>query len=179
MSGKELAVPQEPIAPFDLETFVKEAATLNQRTLEAFTLPFPKSPNRWLSHDQFKPRPIEFTPEGAVEGGLSWLIGTTIDVSFTRAPFAPYYSKEDGHGDDPASSFFLELASRVDRYSDDASFCADLRQQEKGRRDRELAGLHAAIPGEDDLSHFRRRVDASAIEAALAVIVASSGHSAS
>ena len=37
-------------------------------------------------------------------------------------------------------------------------FCADLRQQDKGRRYRELAGLHAAIPGEDDLSHFRRRV---------------------
>ena len=164
-------MPQEHIAPFDLETFVKEAATLNQRTLEAFTIPFPKAPNRWLSHYQFKPRPIEFTPAGEVEGGLSWLIGATIDVRFTRALFAPYYSKEGGHCDDPASSFFLELASRVDRYSDYASFCADLRQQEKGRRYRELAGLHAAIPGEDDLSHFRRRVDASAIEAALAVFV--------
>jgi hypothetical protein len=171
MSRKELPVPQEHIAPFDLETFVKEAATLNQRTLEAFTLPFPKAPNRWLSHYQFKLRPIEFTPEGEVEGGLSWLIGATIDMSFTRALFAPYYSKEGGHCYDPASSFFLELASRVDRYSNYASFCADLRQQEKGRRYRELAGLHAAIPGEDDLSHFRRRVDASAIEAALAVFV--------
>ena len=59
----------------------------------------------------------------------------------------------------------------MDRYPDYASFCADLRQQEKGRRYRELAGLHAAIPGEDDLSHFRRRVDAAAIEAALAVFV--------
>jgi len=171
MSRKELPLPQEHIAPFDLEAFVKEAATLNQRTLEAFTLPFPKAPDRWLSHYYFRPHPIEFTAEGEVEGGLSWLIGSTIDVSFTRSLFAPYYSKEGGHCYDPASSFFLELASRVDRYPDYASFCEDLRQQEQGRRYRELAGLHEAIPGEDDLSHFRRRVDAAAIEAALAVFV--------
>jgi hypothetical protein len=63
------------------------------------------------------------------------------------------------------------VASRIDGYPDYASFCADLRQQDKGHRYRELAGLHAAIPGEDDLSHFRRRVGAEAIEAALAVFV--------
>ena len=171
MSRTKLPLSQERIAPFDLETFVNEAVKLNQRTLEDFTTPFPKDPDRWLSHYHFKPRPIEFTAEGEVEGGISWLIGATIDLSFTRALFAPYYSKEGGHCYDPASSFFLELASRVDRYSDYASFCADLRQQEKGRRYRELAGLHEAIPGEDDLSNFRRRVDAAAIEAALAVFV--------
>ena len=65
----------------------------------------------------------------------------------------------------------LEVASRLDRDPDDASFCADLRQQDKGRRDREIAGLRTAIPGEDDLRHFRRRVSAEAIEAARAVFV--------
>jgi hypothetical protein len=104
---------------------VNEATTLNQRTLEAFTLPSPKAPDRWLFHDQFRPRPIEFTAEGEVEGGLSWLIGSTIDLRFTRALFAPSYSKEGGHGYDPASSFFLEVASRVDGYPDSARFCAD------------------------------------------------------
>lgn len=171
MSRKELPFSQENIAPFDLEAFVQEAAKLNQRALEAFTLPFPKAPDRWLSHYQFRPRPIEFTAEGEVEGGLSGLIGSTIDLSFTRSLFAPYYSKEGGHCYDPASSFFLELASRVDCYPDYASFCEELRQQEKGRRYREIAGLHDAIPGEDDLSNFRRRVDSAAIEAALAVFV--------
>lgn len=171
MSRKELLLPQEHIRPFDLETFVNEAATLNQRTLETYTRPFPKAPDRWLSHYQFRPRPIEFTAEGEVEGGLSWLIGATIDLSFTRALFAPYYSKEGGHCYDPASSFFLELACRVDGYPDYASFCADLHQQDKGRRYREVAGLHEAIPGEDDLSHFRRRVGAEVLEAALAVFV--------
>ena len=171
MSRTRLPLVQESIAPFDLESFVKEAAKLNQRARQTFTLPFPKAPDRWLSHDQFRPRPMEFTDEGEVEGGLSWLIGATIDVSFTRALFAPYSATEGGHCYDPASAFCLEVASRVDGYPDYASFCADLRQQEKGRRSRELAGLHASIPGEDDLSYFRRRVGAEAIEAALAVCV--------
>jgi hypothetical protein len=171
MSRTKLPLSQERIAPFDLEAFAHEAATLNQRTLEVFTTPFPKGPDRWLSHYHFQPRPIAFTVEGEVEGGLSWLVGATIDLRFTRALFAPYYSKEGGHCYDPASSFFLELACRVDGYPDDAHFCADLRQQDKGRRYRELAGLHEAIPGEDDLSYFRRRVGAEAIEAALAVFV--------
>ena len=171
MSRTKLPLSQERIAPFDLEAFVHAAATLNQHTLETFTTPFPKGPERWLSHYHFQPRPIEFTAEGEVEGGLSWLLGATVDLSFTRALFAPYYSKEGGHCYDPASSFFLEVASRVDRYSDYAHFCADLRQQDKGRRYRELAGLHEAIPGEDDLSYFRRRVGGEAIEAALAVFV--------
>jgi hypothetical protein len=150
---------------------VNEAVTLHQHTLEAFTLPFPKAPDRRLSHDEFRPRPIEFTAEGEVEGGLSWLIGSTIDLRFTRALLAPYSSTEGGHCYDPASSCFLEVASWVDGYPDYARFCADVRQQEKGRRYRELAGLHEAMPGEDDLSHFRRRVGAEAIEAALAVFV--------
>ena len=171
MSRTKLPLSQERIAPFDLEAFVTEASQLNQRALESFTLPFPKAPDRWLSHYQFRPRPIEFTAAGEVEGGLSWLLGATIDLSFTRALFAPYYSKEGGHCYDPASSFFLEVACRVDGYRDYARFCADLRQQEKGRRYRDLAGVHTSIPGEDDLSYFRRRVDAAAIEAALAVFV--------
>jgi hypothetical protein len=171
MSRTELLLSQEHLRPFDLEMFVHEAATLNQRTLETYTRPFPKAPERWLSHYHFRPRPIEYTAQGEVEGGLSWLLGATIDLSFTRALCAPYYSKEGGHCYDPASSLFLEVASRLDRYPDYARFCVDLRQQDKGRRYREIAGLHEAIPGEDDLSHFRRRVGAEAIEATLAVFV--------
>jgi hypothetical protein len=171
MSRKPLLLPQEHIRPFDLETFVNEATKLNQYTMAIYTRPFPKAPDRWLSHYHFRQRTIEFTAEGEVEGGLSWLIGATIDLRFTRALFAPYYSKEGGHCYDPASSFFLEVASRIDGYPDYAHFCADLRQQDKGRRYREMAGLHTSIPGEDDLSNFRRRVDAEAIDTALAVFV--------
>jgi hypothetical protein len=157
MSRTKLPLSQERIAPFDLEAFVNAAATLNQRTLEAFITLFPKGPDGWLSHYPFQARPIEFTAEGEVEGGLSWLIGATLDLRFTRALFAPYDSKEGGHCYAPARSFFLEVASRVDRYPDYAHCCADLRQQDKGRRHREIAGRHQAMPGQDDLSHFRRR----------------------
>ena len=171
MSRTKLPLSQERIAPLNLEAFVNEAAKLNHRTSETFTTPFPKAPTRWLSHDRFQPRLSELTAEGEVEGGLSWLLGATIDRSFTRALLAPYSSKAGGYCYDPASSWFLEVASRLDRYPDDARFCADLRQQDKGRRYREIAGLRTAIPGEDALSHFRRRVNAEAIEAALAVCV--------
>jgi hypothetical protein len=171
MNRKALSLSLEQIGPFDLEAFIHETTELNQRNAQRFTTPFPKAPSRWRSHYHFTPRPIAFTTEGEVEGGLSWLIGATIDLRFTRSIFAPYYTNEGGHGYDPASTFFLEMAAKVDRYPDYASFCHDLRQHDKGQRYRDLAGLHNTIPGEDDLSNFRRRVGAGAIESALAVFV--------
>ncbi len=42
---------------------------------------------------------------------------------------------------------------------------------DKGRRYRELAGLHTQLPSEGDLSHFRRRVGAEAMEATMTVLV--------
>ena len=146
------------------------ASQLHQRALASFTLPLPKAPDRWLSHDQFRPRPLECTAAGEGEG-LSGLRGATMDLSCTRALLAPYSSNAGGHCDDPASAVFLEVACRVDGSRDDARFWAELRQQEKGRRDRDLAGVHPSIPGEDALRSCRRRVEAAAIEAALAVFV--------
>jgi hypothetical protein len=171
MNRTTLPLSLEQIVPFDLEAFIHEATELNQRNAQRFITPFPKAPSRWRSHYHFTPRPIALTTEGEVEGSLSWLIGATIDLRFTRSIFAPYYANEGGHCYDPASSFFLEVATKVDRYPDYASFCHDLRQHDKGQRYRDLAGLHDAIPGEDDLSNFRRRVGASAIESAMAVFV--------
>ena len=58
MSRKELLLPQEHLAPFDLEAFMNEAATLNQRTGGlhpplsegprplALALPIPAAPDR-------------------------------------------------------------------------------------------------------------------------------------
>jgi hypothetical protein len=171
MSRNMLPLSPQQLTSFNLETFMTQAAALNQRNAETYTTPFPKAPTRWLSHYNYRPRPIAFTSEGEVEGGLSWLIGATIDLSFTRSLFAPSYAPEGGYCYDPASSFFLEIAAKVDRYCDYASFCHDLRQHDKGQRYRDLAGLQNAIPGEDDLSNFRRRVGASAIDSAMAVFV--------
>ena len=109
--------------------------------------------------------------EGDVDGGLSWLVGATIDFGFTRSIGAPNYGTRGGPCYDPASLVFLEIAAQVDRYPDYARFCADLHQPDKGRHYRVLAGLHDHVPGEDDLGHFRHRVGAEAIEATMAVVV--------
>jgi hypothetical protein len=171
MSRHIISLSNEQLTFFDLAAFVTHTDALNQRHREAFTTPFPKAASRWLSHYSFTPRPLAFTNEGNVEGGLSWLVGATIDFSFTRSICAANYGARGGHCYDPASLVILEVAAKVDRYPDYASFCDDLHQQDKGRRYRELAGLHDALPGEDDLSHFRHRVGAAAIEAILAVLV--------
>jgi len=171
MSRHILSLSPEQLPSFDLDTFMAHAHTLNQHHHAIFKTPFPKAPSRWLSHYEFTPRPIVLTNEGEVEGGLSWLVGGTLDFSFTRAICAPHYGTRGGHCYDPASLVFLEVAAKVDQYVDYARFCDDLRQHDKGRRYRELAGLGDILPGEDDLCHFRSRVGAEAITTTMASVV--------
>ena len=171
MSRSILSLSPEQLTPFDLEAFMTHANALNQQHLEALTPPFPKDPSLWLSHYQFTPRPIALTREGDVDGGLSWLIGATIDFRFTRAICAPHYGARGGSCYDPASLVLLEVAAHVDQYVDYAHFCRDLHQSDKGRRYRELAGLHDHVPGEDDLCHFRSRVGDDVLHKTLAVVV--------
>jgi len=156
---------------FDLDAFVAHADALNQHHRATCTTSFPKASSRWLSHDQFTPRPLALTPERDVEGGLRWLVGATLDLRFTRSICASHYGARGGHCYDPASLVVLEGAAKVDQYADYARFCADLHPQDTGRRYRQLAGLQDHIPGEDDLCHFRYRVGATAIEATMAVVV--------
>lgn len=171
MSRHIRSLSHEQLTVFDLEAFVTHANTFNQHMRETFTTLFPKAPSRWLSHYAFTPRPIALTREGDVEGGLSWLVGATIDLSFTRAICAPHYGTRGGHCYDPASLVVLEVAAKVDQYVDYAHFCDDLHQAEKGRRYRQLSGLDAHIPSESDLSHFRYRVGAEAIDQTMAAVV--------
>ena len=171
MSRPIISLSHEQLTAFDLKAFVTHAHAFNQHTRETFTTLFPKAPSRWLSHDAFTPRPMALTSAGDVEGGLSWLVGATLDFSFTRSICAPHYSPRGGPCYDPASLVVLEVAAKVDQYVDYARFCDDLHQAEKGRLYRELAGLHDAIPGEDDLCHFRYRVGAEAIDKTLASVV--------
>jgi hypothetical protein len=103
MSRHIRSLSHEPLTSFDLEAFVVHAEALNPHHLEARTTPFPKAPSRWLSPDQFTPRPIALTSAGEVEGSLSWLVGATIDFSFTRAICAPHDGARGGPGYDPAS----------------------------------------------------------------------------
>jgi len=69
MSRKELPLPPESIAPFDLETF---------------TPPAPKAPDHWLSRDNSGPRD-RGVRRRARWRGLTWLLGATIGRRFARA----------------------------------------------------------------------------------------------
>jgi hypothetical protein len=158
MIRKIIPVSHSQLTSLDLEAFIHQARALNERNCEHFTTPFPKPDSRWISHYQFLSRPITFTEQGAVEGGLSWLVGATLDFSFARDLCAGAYGTRGGPCYDPASLLFLEVAAKVDGYPDYASFCRDLEQAEKGRCYRDLAGLNKAIPGQDSFSNFRKRV---------------------
>jgi len=171
MTRKIIPVSHSLLTSLDLEAFVSQANSLNQRNQERFTTPFPKPSSRWISHYQFQPRPITFTDKGAVEGGLSWLVGATLDFRFARDLCAGVYGARGGHCYDPASLLFLEVAAKVDGYPDYASFCDDLEQADKGRRYRDLAGLDEAIPGQDSFSNFRKRVGHSVVDQTTAIMV--------
>ena len=91
MSRHILSLSPEQLPAFNLDAFLAHAELLNQHHRATFATPFPKAPSRWLSHYAFMPRPIAFTSQGDVDGGLSWLVGATLDFSFTRALCAPHY----------------------------------------------------------------------------------------
>jgi hypothetical protein len=171
MSRHILSLAPEQLTAYDLDTFVAHAEALNQHNRETFTTPLPKVPSRWLSHYDFTPYPIELTSQGDVDGGLSWLLGATLDFSVTRALCAPHYGARGGRCYDPASLIVLEVATKVDQYVDDAQFCRDLHDSDKGRRYRQLAGLHDRVPGEDDLCKFRYRIGDEVIDQITAVAV--------
>jgi hypothetical protein len=171
MSRHILSLSHDQLTAFDLDAFVAHAEALNQHNRETFTTPFPKAPSRWLSHYEFTPYPIELTSQGYVDGGLSWLVGATLDFSFTRALCAPHYGARGGPCYDPASLIVLEVVTKVDQYDDYAQLCRDLHDRDKGRRYRQLAGLHEHVPGEDDLCHFRDRIGDAVIDRITAVAV--------
>jgi hypothetical protein len=171
MSRSLLALAPDQLTAFDLEAFIAHAHALNQHNRITFTTPFPKASSRWLSHYEFTPQPIAFTSQGDVDGGLSWLVGVTLDFSFTRSLCAPSYGSRGGSCYDPASLVVLEVAAKVDQYVDYAQFCRDLHDSDKGHRYRQLAGLHGTVPGEDDLSNFRYRIGDAVIDQITAVAV--------
>jgi hypothetical protein len=171
MSRHILSLSPEQLTAFDLDAFIAHAQRLNQHHRDTFTTAFPKAPSRWLSHYDFTPYALELTPEGDIDGGLSWLIGATLDFSFTRALCASRYGARGAPCYDPASLIVLEVATKVDQYVDYAQFCRDLHDRDKGRRYRQLAGLHEHVPGQDDLCHFRYRIGDDIIDQLIATVV--------
>ena len=171
LSRHILSLSHEQLTACDLNAFVAHADALTQLHCTTCTTLFPKAPSRWLSHDPCRPRPLTLTTEGDVEGGLSGLVGATLDFRLTRSLCAPHSGTRGGPCDDPASLVVLEVAAKVEQYVDDARFCDDRHQVDKGPSSRALAGLHDAIPGEDALGHVRSRLGAEAIDTTMAAVV--------
>ncbi len=171
LSRHIISLSHEHLTAFDLDACVHHADARNQRHRETFTTPCPTASSRWLSHSQCPPRPIALTTEGEGEGGLRWLVGATLDWRFTRAICAPHDAPRGGSCYDPASLVVLAGAATGDQDVDSARCCDDLHHAEKGRRSRALAGLHDAIPGEEDRCHCRSRVGAEAIDKTIAAVV--------
>ena len=166
-----LSLSPAPRTACALDAFIAHAEALNQHNRDPFITPFPKGPSRWRSHDAFMPRPMAFTSPGDVDGGLSGLVGATLDFRFPRSLCAPCSGTRGGPCDDPASLLMREVAPKVEQYVDDAQCCRDLHDSDKGRRSRQLAGRHDAVPGEDDLCHFRDRMGDAVLDHLTAVAV--------
>jgi hypothetical protein len=171
MSRSILALAPDQLTAFDLDAFITQAHALNQQNRITFTTPLPKASSRWLSHYECTPHAMALTSQGDVDGGLSWLVGVTLDFSCTRSLCAPSYGSRGGSCYDPASLVVLAVAAKVDQYVDYAQFCRDLHDSDKGRRYRQLAGLHGTVPGEDDLSNFRYRIGDAVIDQITAIAV--------
>jgi hypothetical protein len=171
MSRSILALAPDQLTAFELDTFIAHAHALNQHNRLTFTTPCPKASSHWLSHDEFTPHPIAFTSQGDGDGGRSWLVGVPPDFSCARSLCAPSYGSRGGSCYDPASLVVLAVAAKVDPYSDDAQFCRNLHDSAKGRRSRQLAGLHGTVAGEDALRNFRYRIGDAVIDQITAVAV--------
>ncbi len=147
MSRHILSLSHDQLTAFDLDAFVAHADALNQHNRDTFTTPFPKAPSRWLSHYEFTPHPIALTLEGDVDGGLSWLVGATLDFSFTRSLCAPSLWR-------PRRPLLRPGQPRRARSGRQSGSVRRLRPvlsrsapSDKGRRYRQLAGLHDARSG--------------------------------
>ena len=159
-----LSLSPEQLPALHLDAFIAHAELLNQHHRDTCATPFPKAPSRWLSPDEFMPRPMALTSQGDVDGGRSWLVGATLDFSFTRALGAPHSGARGGNCDAPARLSLLAVATKVDQYDDDAPWCRARHDSDKGRCDRHRAGLHDQRPGPDALGTFRSRLGEAVID---------------
>ena len=171
MTRHILSLSPEQLTAFDLDAFVAHARRLNQHHRDTFTTVFPKAPSRWLSHYEFTPHALEFTSEGEIDGGLSWLVGATLDFSFTRALCASHYGARGAPCYDPASLIVLEMATKVDQYVD----YAQLRQLKNSKpfiikkffkipiRDQPIVNRYMSCPAHNYPGSFSEVQDNSSI----------------
>ena len=112
-----------------------------------------------LSRYRFKKRFVKIFPNGDIRGGMCRMIASLIDFSFIRSLVADCYTTIAPPCYDPPSLFLLDLFRHIDGYKEMSRFCQVLRDEDRGRSYRHLAGLtDGSIPCEGTFSHFRKRL---------------------
>jgi hypothetical protein len=114
-----------------------------------------------LSNYQFEKRFVKIFPNGDIQGGMCRMIASLIDFSFIRSLVAHRYSDKGPPCYDPPSLFLLDLFRHIDDYKEMSRFCEVLRDQNRGRSYRMLAGINTDIPCESTFSNFRARLGVS------------------
>jgi hypothetical protein len=145
--------------PFHLGNVIKKLNKIRIAINLKHQNPFPKSPERLLSHYCFIPRRIKINPSGQIAGGLSRFVTSLIDFSFVRSITASAYSHIGGHAYDPVTLFLLELFRYLEKFPDMKSFLSVGHDHERGKHYRLYAGLHYPhLPCEADFTHLKDRL---------------------
>ena len=146
-----------PLNKFTISTVSKRLNKINTNVSLSHQRPFPGL--NFLSQYQFKKRFIKIFPNGDIKGGLCRMIASLVDFSFVRSVVADCYSNKGPPCYDPPSLFLLDLFRYIDGYSTMSRFCGVLRDKDRGRAYRKLAGISAGnIPCEATYSNFRDRL---------------------
>ena len=145
---------------FTIASVAKKLNQININVALSHQNPFPNL--HLLSYYRFKKRFVKIFPNGDIKGGMCRMIASLIDFSFIRSLVADCYTTIAPPCYDPPSLFLLELFRFIDGYKEMNRFCQLLRDEDRGRSYRQLAGITPDnIPCEATFSHFRNRLGAS------------------
>ena len=148
-----------PLNKFTIASVAKKINKININVLLSHQKPFPGL--NFLSRYQFEKRFVKIFPNGDIQGGMCRMIASLIDFSFIRSLVAHRYSDKGPPCYDPPSLFLLDLFRHIDDHKEMSRFCEILRDQNRGRSYRMLAGINDHIPCEATFSNFRARLGAT------------------
>lgn len=144
---------------FTINHISKKLNEINFKISLSHQKPFPGL--NFLSRYEFKKRFVKIFPNGDIKGGMCRIIASLIDFSFIRSLVVDCYSNKGPPCYDPPSLFLLDLFRDLDGYTYMSRFCEVLRDDDRGRSYRQLAGLGPNIPCKATFSNFRSRLGAS------------------
>ena len=149
-----------PLKKFTITNVAKRLNKINTNVTISHQTPFPNL--HLLSRYRFKKRFVKIFPNGDIKGGMCRMIASLIDFSFIRSLVADRYKTIAPPCYDPPSLFLLDLFRHIDGYNEMSRFCEVLRDEDRGRSYRQLAGIkNDHIPCEATFSNFRDRLGAS------------------